>query len=386
MKTLKTVLKLISGLLVGVVVGLSISAIGIVRFTDITLSEFIGRLGDMALGEAGLAVLTGMCAFLVSLFVIIILHEAGHLVAGLLSGYKFVPFRVFGYVFIKEDGKLRVKKFGVAGTGGQCLLVPPEKPDDEIPTFLYNAGGIMVQILLLLTALPFMWIADSPFMKECIAIFLLFDVLLLLVNAIPAKMGGIGNDGYNMLYLHKNPLSKHSFVLQLRTNALIQSGVRSKDMPSGWFVWKEDIDWENALEVAIPLMFASREIDKGNFEEAYGLFDKLYSRKDKIMGLYVNEIACELAFCAMATNRIDRAKGLLDDKLLKYIDGYKEVMSSKQRILFAKALLVDSDIKKAHEIYESLEARQDEYLLKGEVESDLDIMRRISTVPDDVPN
>ncbi len=377
MKTLLSILKFVLALFGGCAIGLILGGVGVVCFTDTSLREYIGRFGDIALGEAGLAALVGVAAFIVSICIVIIAHEAGHLVAGLLSGYKFVSFRVFNFTFVKENDKLKVKKFGVAGTGGQCLLTPPELCEDKIPTFWYNAGGVAAQIILLAIALPFMWIADNPFVKEAVAIFLLADGLMLLNNAIPMKMGGIGNDGYNMLYLRRTPLSIHALVLQLRTNALIQNGVRPRDMPSEWFEWKEDIDWRNALEVPIPLMYASCEIDKGEFEAAYNLFEKLYAHRDEIMGLYVNEIACELVFCAMVTNRLDRAKELLDDKLLKYISAYKGVMSSKQRIECAKALYLDSDRKKAEAIYEALQKREKEYLLRGEVASDLEIMGAI---------
>ena len=37
----------------------------------------------------------------------IIIHEAGHLIFGLLTGYTFVSFRIGSLTIIKEDGKLK---------------------------------------------------------------------------------------------------------------------------------------------------------------------------------------------------------------------------------------------------------------------------------------
>ena len=91
----------------------------------------------------------------------------------------------------------------------------------------------------------------------------------------------------------------------------------------------------------------------------------------------MNEIACELAFCAMATGRQERAVELLDKKLRKYIDDYCRVMSSKQRVLCAVALYIDGDRDKAQAIYDALYAGREDYLLQGEVKSDLAIMRKI---------
>ena len=36
----------------------------------------------------------------------IIIHEAGHLVFGLATGYKFSSFRIYSWMWVKEDGKL----------------------------------------------------------------------------------------------------------------------------------------------------------------------------------------------------------------------------------------------------------------------------------------
>lgn len=55
----------------------------------------------------------------------------------------FVSFRIFNFTLIRLDGKFCIKKFKIAGTGGQCLLTPPERALEEIPTALYNAVGVV---------------------------------------------------------------------------------------------------------------------------------------------------------------------------------------------------------------------------------------------------
>ena len=43
-----------------------------------------------------------------------VIHEAGHLVFGLATGYRFVSFRVFSWMWIKKDGKLHFKRMSLA--------------------------------------------------------------------------------------------------------------------------------------------------------------------------------------------------------------------------------------------------------------------------------
>ncbi|HHX55469.1 MAG TPA: hypothetical protein GX705_03890, partial [Clostridiales bacterium] len=70
--------------------------------------------------------------FLLMLFIFltmifhIIIHEMGHLIFGLISGYKFVSFRVGSLMLKKEKGKYVLKKFNIVGTAGQCLMGPDD--------------------------------------------------------------------------------------------------------------------------------------------------------------------------------------------------------------------------------------------------------------------
>lgn len=376
MGILQKVLKMIASLMIGISAGLIISGLAIVLFTDTSLTEFISKFKSIEFKEVVFAALIGIMSFVVSLFILITAHEAGHLVCGLLTGYKYVSFRIFNFTLIRNNNdRPCVKKFSVKGTGGQCLLSPPDLPLDKIPTAWYNAGGILANLLLLVVFIPLLWLDLNTFFTEFIVIFIFTDAIMLLMNAIPMQAGGIGNDAYNMIHLRHSMLSKHAIVLQLKSNALIQQGIRPKDMPDEWFEWREDICWKNALEISIPLMHASRLVDMMNWERAYDEFESLYRHKDDIMQLYVNEIACELICCALVTGRRERGADLLDGNLQKYISSYKKVMSSKQRVLCAIALYIENDINKATEIFRSLEASQSKYLLQGEVKSDLAIMK-----------
>lgn len=371
---MKTILKAILGLLAGVLLGLVIGGLIVTIFTDTTWSEWIQKFYSIDMGE-GLAVfIVSVVSLIISILILVPIHEVGHLVCGLLNGYKFVSFRIFNYTIIKVDGKLRIKKFGVAGTGGQCLLTPPDLPLEEIPTGWYNFGGILANIIVLVIVLPLFLLPLNPFVTEALGVFAAMDFIMILLNGIPMMAGGVGNDGYNMRLLKRNLLSRLGIVNQLRANALIQGGTRPKDMPEELFINPEKIDYKNALEVSIPLMYSSRLLDKMEYEEALKCLESLYVHKDEIMPLYVKEIACELAFLYMRTGRTEDAEKLLDKDLRKYVENYRKMMSSKERILCAQAFYIDKNEEKAREILSDLKARQDEYLLQGEIKSDIALM------------
>ena len=124
-------------------------------------------------------------------------------------------------------------------------------------------------------------------------------------------------------------------------------------------------------------MAASRLIDEFKYREALDKFESLYTHKDEIVSLYVKEIECELVFLRLVCGDKAGAEELLDDNLKKYIKAYNNVMSSKERILCAIALLLDDNRDEAMAIYEDVKRRELDYLLQGEVKSDLAIMQAL---------
>ena len=127
-------------------VGACIGFVGIIGVRVLVLGDSFDGLHSK-FAETGMLETVGVSLLaililLFSIFLQVLLHEGGHLVCGLATGYRFVSFRIFNLTFIRKDGKLCIKRFSLAGTGGQCLLTPPERPLEDIPTTLYNLGGV----------------------------------------------------------------------------------------------------------------------------------------------------------------------------------------------------------------------------------------------------
>ena len=229
----------------------------------------------------------------------------------------------------------------------------------------------------ILAFLPLLTVDGLPYLLKFFLLMLsLIGILLAGMNGIPMKMGGIGNDADNMRLLLKDSKSKQALVTQLRINALVQEGMRPKDMPAEWFSQTEDINYKDALQVTIALMSASRLLDCEEWEAAYNAFEKIMSHRHEVIGLLIKENACELLFTALVTKRTARAEELYTDELDTYIRQYKDVTSSKQRLLCALALYRDKDTAKAKEIYEATCQRKNKYLMQGEVSSDIALMNQ----------
>lgn len=389
MKILKLIGKYVLALCGGIGIGLVLGGGAAMLFTDMTLSQFFGKLSALA----GLPMLILVAEALVGLCVAsllgIILHEAGHLIFGLLTGYRFVSFRVFSLTLVKIDGHLRWKRFDLGGTGGQCLMRPPERPLADIDTRWYNAGGVLMNLLLLAVSLGLFWWSTAPEgdsrLPEWLELFLLMSIIVngcyALLNGIPLRLGGIGNDGYNLLHLERNPADKRLLYLMLEANARIQEGTNPADLPAEWFAAtpdQEPIDWADGLQANWQSMVVSYMEDRHEWDAAYALLADAMAHRKLLIGLFEKELASEAVLVCLATGRLDEARSYWTDQLAAYVRQYANVQTSKQLVCFAVSLLLDGDREKAQAILDDLRANRSRYLMQGEVAMDIRLMEWFS--------
>ncbi len=82
-----------------------------------------------------------------AMFLQMFIHEGGHLVFGLLTGYRFSSFRIASLMLLKENGSYHWKKLSLAGTGGQCLMCPHDLVDGKIRYVVYNFSGVFFTLI-----------------------------------------------------------------------------------------------------------------------------------------------------------------------------------------------------------------------------------------------
>lgn len=132
-------------------------------------------------------------------------HELGHLLFGLLSGYRFVSFRI---------GPRLLAQCGLVC---RCVMDPPKlDKDGAFPITLYSLGGIILNMLF---GLFFLWLY-----------FISGGAMLLTLFALPAGILGLGlglmyalplgqSDGYNALWLSDDEQALYAHWLRLREDA-----------------------------------------------------------------------------------------------------------------------------------------------------------------------
>ncbi len=374
---MKTILRLLGSFLIGGFIGLGIVVLILWMFGVSSPAEMSAKLMGIDLWEIIFVPIVSLLLAIAAGVIHIIFHEAGHLVGGLATGYRFISFRVFSFVFFRDDstGKLRCKRFNIAGTGGQCLLIPPNESLEQMPIFWYNLSGVFVNIVF--TAAGFIWFvnaaeANAPFQ----AIFSLFlgiiGLFLAIINGIPMKVNGVSNDGMNYRLISRKTIDCHAMVSQLRVAAAMQKGMRADRLPDDWFE-NDDVDYSDPLQMSLELMRVSMLIYKLRYTEAHAELETINAHRDKFKGLLQMEFDCEYAFTALIVGDNELAEKLLSRKLMRYIDNSAKTMTSKIRLQIAITRFLNGNYKKSSKMLDELMARRDQYLLTGEVDADIDI-------------
>lgn len=356
---------------------------GIMMCTFAYIGARCVTVGETAEKFPFMIVVIAIMAMYLNLLVHIILHEAGHLVAGLLTGYRFVSFRIGSIVFIKNKDKgLSCKKMKIQGTAGQCLLCPPDVPVEECPYKLYHAMGGLVNIVTGLIGILLALILPHNLLVFCLCEeFGLIGLALGITNLMPCKSGGIQNDGYNLIDLSKDMVAKKCMNLVLTTNALLTIADSYDDLPKTIVDEIMDIDFTkldlsnssiaNAFMVQEGLYYV-----QGNYEKAYELCQYIEQQKD-ILPIFKNEAKCERMFFELIGDATaEEIEKRYDKKLQQYIKA-TSIYPSRQRLLYAYYKLCKKDDKKATECMQKLEKMVDTYMIKADAVHELEVAKRL---------
>ena len=290
------------------------------------------------------------------IFIHTIIHEGGHLLFGLMTGWKFVSFRIGSLTLAKQDGKLHFKKTTVVGTGGQCLMSPPLCEPSKCPFFLYLQGGGAANIVTAVIAL-LIGSCLSGLPSIILKIFAICGCGLGIMNLFPAKMGGTMNDGYQIfIELPNNPKSKTAQYLLLAANALLTESESAADMPEAIKSEIINFDYSDLSDTATTNLFlykAAILFERGCYEEIREMYQRI-ADSGVTLDLFKKEARCELLYLEiMGECNPERIEKLADKKQLEYIK-LTALYPSRKRLMYAYYLIYKKDEEMAAKEYEAL--------------------------------
>ena len=333
-------------------------------------------------GETLMSVGILLLGFYVMLYLQIVVHEAGHLVFGLLTGYRFSLFRIGSLTFLRDpvSGNIRVKRMQLAGTGGQCLLVPPQPVDGKIPFALYHLGGSLMNLIASAVFFALYQICRPiPTLSLIMLVGVIVGIAFAIMNGIPMRLGAIDNDGYNLYAQTKSQAAMEAMRIQLLIAEASARGVRLRDMPGEWFVIPDGASLENSMVAVISVFACNRLMDEGKYDEAEEAIRSLCAAKTGMVGVHRSLLICDRLTCLLLRGDTAAAEQCLTKQLLSFMKAMKN-NPTILRCQYAVARLLKQDDGEAQAVKKRFELCAKTHPFVSDIESEREILAAIDTV------
>ena len=334
-----------------------------------------GLLVAMKGFKAGMHLLMIYVVLLVSIGLAVVLqtaiHEAGHMLFGLLTGYRFLSYRVLSFFVNLEDGKLKVGKFSLPGTLGQCLMATPLDRERR-PYFFYNAGGVIINLLSALVCYLIAFTTKSTVAAMFMAINGMYALIMAISNGIPFSGNGVANDGCNIKELHDHPETIDTFYNMLDLNEMMLKGRRTADIPKEMIDLRETTLRSGSLGASNLIWQENKLMDKHQFKKAGELIQEIFEKEYPLIDLHKKLLLLDQKYLDCLNGRFE---DITDKKTLKYIEGSRKSTLSVIRYLYARALYL-KDEKEADKNLQVFASLQKDYPFQGEYQSEKEFMER----------
>lgn len=210
-----------------------------------------------------------LLALPVAWFLSVLIHEGGHVLAGLRQGFRFVLMTAGPIRLGIEDGKLRVRyNDQPAMWGGLALMVPTGLERFHERARWLVAGGPLASVTLALVAGTLAVVFDGH-LRFWMVVIAAMSGAIALATMIPNEIGGYASDGAQLLALgRREPVAESRALLAIIAGASL-AGTRPRDYDAGIVARMSALDGPPALKLAAGMLQGLHALDRGESADAF---------------------------------------------------------------------------------------------------------------------
>ncbi|MDO5519400.1 MAG: hypothetical protein Q4G58_02790 [bacterium] len=294
-------------------------------------------------------VLLYLCIF-ITLLIHIAFHELGHVVFGLLTGYRFISYRFLSFVIQKKEKGIALKRYSVPGTMGQALLEPPERGDGKMPYVWYNLGGVLFNLLLIIISLAVNAVTTNYYVRFFFTMCIVVGIFLAITNGVPYSEKGV-SDGCNLRNCHRHPEKLRYLYLQLYVVAQLAKGKTWDEMDQEKFVFDKEKEEVNSFTMIKLTYTINMLYNRRDFAGAREYVELIYNNKENLNGIHKQGASVEMAFLELVgENRREVVEQFYTKETQKYLKAMKYEVSS-YRVQMAYEMYYNHDFITALKCY-----------------------------------
>ena len=303
-------------------------------------------------------------------------HELGHLVFGLLSGYRFAYFQLLGYRIQKRNDHFEIVRKNNKPDLFQCIMAPPETDFKTFPVRLFFLGGYLMVSLFILLFLGLAFLFPSMSLPRFLFLqFVLMGGAYVLIGGLPSNISGTRTDTYNALTIPRDYRARCAFFIPRLVTYYSLKDIRLKDMPEECFYLPSPDELTDKTHSRMCSYYIDWLMDQGKFSEADEAMDYIFSHEYLFMGPYALLVSCNKIYLILVhTKKYEQVKFFYNDFIKNLMIEYGSMITVK-RTLYVIALLYEKDMEKAAYLKSVFLASKSQFY-PTEYESEMELIER----------
>ncbi len=283
-----------------------------------------------------------MLLVVVCFFLVILIHEIGHVLGGLIMGNEFSMMVVGPFKLQKDDGNYSLTfNKSIAMAGGLALTLPTKVEGFKTRRAVTIGGGPFASLLLAITAY-LIYLKGGAIMTETWSVFIaalgILSAFIFITTIIPMKAGGFMSDGMQLLMTFRNDEKAEKYANFMHLFALNNKGIEPKDFPMALFDSQKDKPIEDIYDYAIQQFLYYKAINEDQLAIATDKIQLLAQHLDIYPANFQAEVVAEwvIFYSLIQPNPLEK------DRFLALLDGQKPSMSKVALHTFEAAIAISN--------------------------------------------
>lgn len=261
------------------------------------------RCGAMWGFSYPLYIVVGVLGFIISWFILACLHEVGHLVIGLIGGFRVERIKVFNILISRVDGKMRASTEKMSSFIGLCEMYPATCKNLKRSYLALTAGGISFTFVVFVAALVLFFVplgVDIPVAYYNVYSFFVMWLpaafFYTFFNAVPFSNDDGYSDGSVIVGLVKNHPSQLVTLSALRIQQEMYKGLSPKQIPPEFYFSVPQLMETDPAFIMMTQLRYMYYMDKWDYASAVGCIGRLEKIYDDIPYSVKEDVAMDILF------------------------------------------------------------------------------------------
>lgn len=304
-------------------------------------------------------------------------HELGHIVIGLICGFRFNSMRLGFIQLYREEGKLRIAaKRLPESLAGATEMLPKNAENLHEKYLAVVCGGLAFSLLFLAAAelvLDFYkYMPFAVYALVCTSLPYAFHIFF--YNVLPFNDDNLDTDGAMLKGLLKKNPSYLTAVNILAIEAYLYQGLTPSEIDKNLYFGAPQLPEDDLNFILLTNYRLSFYIDADDKANAAKACERLEGLLEYVPPYYKNNISADVLFCKCLRGDTEGARALYP-KLKQYLKGEESL--SAHRISAAYELYANGDRAAALRELSAAEQKAENYYIKGIEKYERKLLRHI---------